>query len=194
MTVDISYQAFSFLLAVLLGAALGVVYDVFKVLRLVGLKGKVIVFFEDILFFLISTIAIYSYYMEITDGKARIYPVIAAVIGFWLYFKTVEKPVFWIVKTIYKGITISAEFLFKYMVKKPVKLALKFLKKAFAPIYEFVYKKIIRNIIIFFKNLLPKKDKMLYNVRRISKKGKEKRRHAQKSGEKAEDRKKVFVF
>ena len=54
MTVSLSQQLYVFALAALVGVSLGIVYDVFKVMRLIGLNGAVVVFIEDILFFAIS--------------------------------------------------------------------------------------------------------------------------------------------
>ena len=71
MTVSLADQLYVLSLSLLMGASLGVLYDVFKVMRLVGLNGVVIVFFEDILFFLISTVTVFSFYMQVTDGKFR---------------------------------------------------------------------------------------------------------------------------
>ena len=69
----ISHQILISFYALLLGAALGVVYDAFRVLRLVGFSAFVLVFLEDILFFAICTVSLFSFYMQFLDGKFRIY-------------------------------------------------------------------------------------------------------------------------
>ena len=101
MIVSSTQQIINFLIAALVGAALGVVYDFFKVLRLIGLNGKIASFFEDILFFLIATLTLFSYYMQFTEGRFRIYAFIGSVLGFVVYFLTLEKLVFFVIKKVY---------------------------------------------------------------------------------------------
>ena len=113
MSVTILDQLYEFFIAAVVGVALGVVYDVFKVLRLVGLNFKIAVFFEDIIFFLIATITMFSYYMQITGGKFRIISLISASLGFIVYSMTVEKIVFFIIKKIYAIISGILSFVYK---------------------------------------------------------------------------------
>lgn len=161
MNVNISHQIITSLYALLLGAALGVVYDVFRVLRLVGFKAFMLVFLEDILFFAICTISLFSFYMQFSDGKFRIYIFILAILGFIIYFLTVGKLVFFIIQKIYIFLVKIIKGIYK-------KLIYPILKRIFAPIFVFLRKK-CGKIINFFKNLLPKIPKMLYNNLRISK-------------------------
>ena len=107
MTITLSEQLIQFGVAALVGVALGVVYDFFKVLRLIGLNFKIAVFVEDILFFLIATVTMFSYYMQETDGKFRIISLVAAVLGFLVYSLTVEKVVFFIIVFYFAGINLA---------------------------------------------------------------------------------------
>ncbi len=169
MTVDSLNQVYNLAIALILGVGLGVIYDIFKLVRLLGINFKVAVFVEDILFFLISTIAIFSFYMQFTDGKFRIYPFLAAVVGFAVYFKTVEKLIFWIIKKVYFFVTGVLHFVYRKIVRPPLKFIKKLLFKTFSEINRFFYNFFGQNIIKFLKNLLPKKRKMLYNSERTKK-------------------------
>ena len=163
MTITLSEQLIQFGIAALVGAALGVVYDVFKILRLIGLDFKVAVFVEDVLFFLIATVTMFSYYMQITDGKFRIISLIAAFLGFTVYSLTVEKVVFFVIKKVYSLISKCIGFIYEKIILFVMR------KIVFAPMRKavgFLSEKIIN----FFKKLLPKKSKMLYNTKRIHKK------------------------
>lgn len=188
MIVSISEQLYVFGLAALMGAALGVLYDVFKVMRLVGLNSSVLVFFEDILFFAVSTVTMFSFYMQITDGKFRVYPLISAVIGFALYFLTLEKIVFFVIKKIYRFLTSVFCFIYKKTVLF-VFLKLRALAKfALRPVRKIFHRFFKENIVNFFKKLLPKRRKMLYNnlKRKNKRKGKQRRyEKEQETGKKA---------
>ena len=172
MIVSSYYQIVNFLIAAIIGSALGVVYDFFKVLRLIGINGKIAAFFEDIIFFLICTITIFSYYMQFTQGKFRIYAFIGAVLGFFIYFLTVEKIVFFIVKKIYFFICKVFSFVYNKIVLKTAKFFYNSIKKLVKAPLDKIKRFLRENICIFLKNLLPKKRKMLYNIKRVSKKGK----------------------
>lgn len=163
MTVTLSQQLTQFGIAALVGIALGVVYDFFKVIRLIGLDFKIAAFVEDILFFVIATVAMFSYYMQFTDGKFRIISLIAAFLGFVLYSLTLEKIVFFIIKKIYSIVSKILGFIYEKVILFAAR------KIVFAPVRaagKFFNEKIFN----FFKNLLPKKGKMLYNTKRIRKK------------------------
>ena len=155
MNVNVSQQMITSLYALLLGAALGVVYDVFRVLRLVGFKAFLLVFLEDILFFAICAISIFSFYMQFSDGKFRIYIFILAVTGFIIYFLTLGKLVFFVIQKIYKFVMKIIKWIYK-------KLVYPIIRRFFAPILDFFRKK-CGKITKFLKNLLPKILKMLYN-------------------------------
>lgn len=188
MIVSVSEQLCVFALAALMGAALGVLYDVFKVMRLVGLNSRVLIFLEDILFFAISTVTVFSFYMQITDGKFRVYPLIAAALGFLVYFLTVEKLIFFVIKKLYSALSSFFGFVYKKTVLfafKKLKVLAKFVFKPIGKIFHRFFKE---NLIIFFKKLLPKRRKMLYNNSRSKRKGRGKVRRyekEQKTGKKA---------
>lgn len=149
-------------IAAVIGAALGVVYDFFKVLRLIGLDFKLAAFIEDVFFFLIATITMFSYYMQFTDGKFRIISLIAAFLGFLVYSLTVEKIVFFIIKKIYALLSKILGFVYEKVI---LFIARKIVFAPLRAIGKFFKEKIFK----IFKNLLPKKDKMLYNTKRIRK-------------------------
>lgn len=189
MIVDNLGQTYDFLIAMLLGAALGVVYDMFKILRLVGIRSKLAVFIEDLIFFAICTIAMFSYYMQFTDGKFRIFAFVAAVLGFVIYFKTFEKVTFFIVKKVYGFCVKIFGFLYKKIVRPPLKWLKNLLVKSINRVKIFVKRIVIKKIFNFFKKLLPKKPKMLYNKEKSKRRKRRNRR-----GRKKEDREKRTFF
>lgn len=186
MTVTLSGQLSDFGIALLMGAALGVVYDIFKVLRLIGLNFKIAAFIEDILFFLIATVTVFSYYMQITDGKFRIFPLIAAVLGFALYSISIEKPIFFLIRKLYELISKIFSFIYKKIFLFALKKLGFLLKKVFYPVGKFFKKLFAENIVNFLKKLLPKSRKMLYNSKGIYKRKKGKSKNAQREQKSAE--------
>jgi len=184
LNVTLTQQLTQFGIAALIGVALGVVYDFFKVLRLIGLNFKIAAFIEDILFFLIATVTMFSYYMQITDGKFRIISLIAAFLGFLIYSLTVEKIIFFIIKKIHFLISKILGFIYNkiilFVVKKTVLDPARVLGRFFK---EKIFK--------FFKNLLPKREQMLYNTKRIHKRKGGKRKNAKRKNDPS---RKTFEF
>jgi hypothetical protein len=70
--------------AVLLGAGLGVVYDFFRLLRYL-FNDK---FFFDFLFWIISAICVFCYYLIFNNGAIQILNLLLAFIGFLIYIFT----------------------------------------------------------------------------------------------------------
>lgn len=183
MTVSLADQLYVTSLSLLMGVALGVLYDVFKVLRLVGLNGAVTVFFEDILFFAISTITVFSFYMQVTDGKFRVYPLIFAGIGFLIYYLTLEKLIFFIIKKIYGFLTLVFGFIYKKIVLFVFLKLRQLAKFILRPVGKIFHRYFKENLIIFFKKLLPKRQKMLYNNSWSKTRGKGRRKSAKNKQE-----------
>ncbi len=172
MIVDNLNQIYNFTIALVVGAAMGTTYDIFKVIRLVGVNSKIAVFFQDILFFLIATVTLFSFYMQFTDGKFRIYCFVAAALGFWIYFKTIEKPIFFVIKKIYNFFVKIFGFVYRKITLPVLKIIKKLSGKVFSFTKHIIYEFFLQKIFNFFKNLLPKKRIIVYNNQRISKRRK----------------------
>ena len=72
MAVSVTGQALAFLGALALGAALGLLYDIFRVLR-VRLPWKLLGAVLDLLFWLAVTAALFVYSVAAGDGEVRVY-------------------------------------------------------------------------------------------------------------------------
>ncbi len=90
MYVDVADQAQVFGLALLLGAALGLVYDGMRALRR-SLKLPWLAFLLDLLFWLCVTAALFAFTLLRDDGRVRIYHMAAAALGGGLYFLTLSR-------------------------------------------------------------------------------------------------------
>lgn len=120
------YDSYRLVLSFLfLGMSLGVVYDVFRILRIGRTKtiaisgsfyemikpkrkllsniprafsvkvgssaGTVLVFFEDLLFFLIVSWAEILWFFHVNGGELRIICILSSAFGFFLYYQTVGR-------------------------------------------------------------------------------------------------------
>lgn len=150
-----------FLWAVLLGAVLGLCYDVFRILRIAIPSGRILVFFEDILFFLVVAAATFEFYQLTTDGIVRGYVLLGELLGFALYYFTLGALVF-------KAATAIIHF-----IQKVVGLLVKILLWPFRKLAAPVLRKLgrwgnrrlrgLKNFCKKRKNSLQKKGNLLYN-------------------------------
>jgi spore cortex biosynthesis protein YabQ len=71
--ISVASQPAVFLSACLIGACMGLLYDVFRILRLAGGNGKGFVFFQDVLFSLICLGVSALYLLRAGTGGVRLY-------------------------------------------------------------------------------------------------------------------------
>ena len=91
--ISVSGQAAAFCYSVVLGAMLGVFYDIIRATRRAGANSFVAVFIGDILFWIISAFAVFIFLMAVTNGEIRGYILFACLIGAVIYFLTLGRPV-----------------------------------------------------------------------------------------------------
>lgn len=88
---SVSQHTSLFLLSVVMGAALGVVYDCFRVVRILlpPAAGSKSVAVSDIIFWLIYGFCIFCYAAAFGRGQVRFFIILGSLAGFVLYIFTV---------------------------------------------------------------------------------------------------------
>jgi len=95
MILSMPAQAWLFLSTVLVGVAIGVFYDIFRIFRRILRHSSAIVQLEDLFFWLIVTGAVFYFMLHRNYGEIRPFTIIGVIIGAALYFATISQ---WIVK------------------------------------------------------------------------------------------------
>lgn len=90
----IAAEAMLFLTSCLLGAALGVVYDFFRAVRLLFPPGAALAFAEDGLFFAVVGVAEFVFFLNHTYGQLRGFLLIGQGLGFLIYYLTAGRAVY----------------------------------------------------------------------------------------------------
>lgn len=75
----------AFLASLLTGALIGLVYDVFRIGRVVFGGGRIKLFLEDLLFSVMSALIFAVFTFNATMGVVRMFAAIGALIGFFAY-------------------------------------------------------------------------------------------------------------
>lgn len=161
MGIYLAEQALVFAEALLVGAALGLLYDVFRITRVAFPTAPGVVFAEDVLFFIICAVVTFFFGLTVIDGALRIFLILGELLGAIFYYFTAGRLVMGISKKIIAAIKAVINFIVKWI---------------FRPVWSAIYHitAVLVRPFIFLKNLLKKilqkakfhlkvKRKVLYN-------------------------------
>ena len=81
MHLSVDEQSEIFAAAVLFGAALGVFYDLFRLLRALGFRSRAAVFAQDVLFMMCCGVLCFLFAQTTVHGRFRSFTFIGHVIG-----------------------------------------------------------------------------------------------------------------
>lgn len=81
----VAEQVYIFLSSVLIGALMGIVFDFFRALRRKGNTKNIVVYIQDIIFWLIVAIIIITSSFILNNGDLRGYMIIGYLLGAILY-------------------------------------------------------------------------------------------------------------
>lgn len=155
---DINEQVMQFLLSVVLGAGMGVVFDVFRVLRVVFPPAKKtgMVTVQDILFWALYAFVIFVYSVQYGRGQVRFFFFLGSLLGFALYILTVGNVIIGVIRKIASFVAKILRFVYSFTLKPIVKLLKILYQKqmgSFVKFHKFEIKSKIN-----FSNLLKKRN------------------------------------
>ena len=155
----VAQELYQFGVSLLLGAALGVFYDIFRILRVAIPSGKVLVFIEDTLFFVSAAFLAFQVILQSGGAYVGIYMVLGMILGFVIYYFTFGVIVFRLAHAIIGGIKFVISFIGKRILLPIGRLLLAILRQLVRPLC-WVGALLYRQI----KKVLPKCKKALQNV------------------------------
>lgn len=106
-----------FLLSCVLGIPIGIVFDIFRVIRAVIPHNKIMVAVEDVLFMFIYASFVMCFSIVASRGEFRVFYVIGNFLGFTIYFFTVGNIVVGIIRKIVLFIHKILDKVFSPLVK-----------------------------------------------------------------------------
>ena len=87
-------QAWLFLSTVLVGGAIGLLYDVFRIFRKTARHSGLAVTLEDLFFWVAATGLTFYFMLHRNYGEIRVFSLVGVAIGIVLYFTTISR---WVV-------------------------------------------------------------------------------------------------
>jgi len=110
----------------ILGAASGVAYDIFRIIRRIIKHPDFLTQIEDLIYWLFISIVIFYFILHRNNGEVRIYSIIGVFTGMCLYFLTLSRLIIKVsvfIINIIEKIVITAV----HMLLIPIKLIIKLL-------------------------------------------------------------------
>lgn len=162
MEISVTNQAFIFLSSIIGGMIVGFVFDIFRILRRVVKTTNFITHLEDILFWLLVSIIIFTLVFVTNDGELRWYEFLGVILGVIFYnllfshfvikvsvsvINFIKK----IIALIIKIVLFPLVIIYKIF-KRPCKALGRFMKKLFKNVMR-VIKAIVKKIVSSIKNV-----------------------------------------
>ena len=141
-------QAYIFLIFVINGFLIGILFDIFRILRKSFKTKDIITYIEDILFWILTGLLLLYSIFTFSNGELRLYMFLGVFIGCILYMILISQ---YFIKINVKIILFTKGIVYKifYILTFPMRILLKILKKfLFKPIHFLTIntKKIQKNI------------------------------------------------
>ena len=95
----VTSQITIFLFSMLLGAFLSLFFDGFRIMNAVLKVNLKRIFFEDVIYFVLSAIITFTYILVMNSGEIRVYIVLGEAIGWLIYRVTIGKFVYKLILT-----------------------------------------------------------------------------------------------
>lgn len=170
MEISVASQSLVFLFSVLIGCAIGVVYDIFRILRIVIPHGTVLTFIEDFIFWVIAMCVAFWFLLMYNNGQVRWYLLLGFISGFTIYINTLGVLVIMQAKFIVRILKAILHFIL---------IPFLFLAKQICKLFSFLGKKIKKPFIFMKKRCII----ILTNLKRkFKRKGGKKRDGKKKKG------------
>lgn len=153
----LSVQTEIFLLSLGFGFLLGILYDVFRTLRLVISRTAGFTVFMDILYFLLCAFLVFFFNLIVDEGKIRLYVLLGDMLGWLIYYFSLGE----ISVRVSNRIILSSRKLFGVVSKPFIRIVYR-LKRQKKKIVGF-FRKIIKKFYKKMKYDLKKYNGMVYN-------------------------------
>ncbi len=141
------------------GFLLGILYDVFRTVRLIISNSKSFVVFMDLLYFAVCAFLIFCFNMVVDSGRIRIYVVLGEILGWLIYYFSFGAIAIRAGSAVKKFIVRLANAVFK-----PFRRFFAFVKRKNNRLTRF-FKKIIRKNEKKTKFILQKHKGIVYNLK-----------------------------
>ncbi|MBO4433265.1 MAG: spore cortex biosynthesis protein YabQ [Clostridia bacterium] len=165
--ISLNGQISTFLYSIALGAALALLYDFIRAIRDMCFNSFAVVFICDLLFFLVSAVAVFIYFMGATNGEIRGYVLFSAAVGFFICRITLGRVFHFFVYRFLRFCSFVMKLLSNCLLKiiKLCAMPVRFITKRISALCRFIIvalKKVLKNIYNMLYTIKDKKKSRYY--------------------------------
>ncbi len=136
-------QTSLFLIFTIDGVLIGIIFDIFRILRKTIKTSDFVTYIEDFLFWIITSIILFYSIFTYNNGELRFFMFLAVILGFVLYICTISS----------------------YLIKINVKI-INVIKRIFLKLFEIIYKPLIKTFKILKKVIFKPILFVIINIRK----------------------------
>lgn len=136
-------QTSLFLIFTIDGVLIGIIFDIFRILRKTIKTSDFVTYIEDFLFWIITSIVLFYSIFTYNNGELRFFMFLAVILGFVLYLCTISS----------------------YLIKINVKI-INTIKRIFLKLFEIIYKPLIKTFKILKKVIFKPILFVIINIRK----------------------------
>ena len=115
LEIYLSQQVMAFVWAVVIGCVFGLLFDVFRILRIAIPVPDAVIAAQDILYFSVCAALAFLFLLGQTDGRVRFFLLVGIVIGAIIYFCTLSVPVMGVSRFIIAFVKGVLSFFWRYL-------------------------------------------------------------------------------
>lgn len=156
MNAAITLELQFFLVSILWGAILLIVYDVLRIFRRIIAHNALFIALEDIIFWVIASVFIFTMIFSLNNGTIRGFSIMGMGIGMTLYHYIFSE---WVVKLISKLIQILLSPI-RFVIKQIIKMY-HYVERKLKKIFRFLYNRLKKRVLSIRMRVKEKKQKAI---------------------------------
>ncbi|MCX7885462.1 MAG: spore cortex biosynthesis protein YabQ [Caloramator sp.] len=143
MILPINTQIYYFVYTAIAGIIIGVMFDVYRILRGFNSPNRLITAVSDLLFWIFTAILIFIFFFFTNNGELRYYTFVGLILGIFLYFKFISSI---ILKTL--------RFLIYYFIKffRVIIILIFYPISLISYVFKLIIYEVRKSIVEFFRN------------------------------------------
>lgn len=127
MIINVNLQIYYFLSTVIAGIAVGIMFDIYRVIIGFNNPSRILTAISDVLFWLLCSCTVFVFFLYTNNGDLRYYTFVGLALGIIFYFKIISKRFIIILRSITYGIMKCARILV-ILILYPIKYILYLIK------------------------------------------------------------------
>lgn len=102
MIIPVNLQLYYFLSTVITGLLVGIMFDIYRIIRGLNSPNKIITAISDILFWIFAAVTTFVFFLYTNSGNVGYYTFVGLIIGLFIYFKLISSKFIYILRaTVY---------------------------------------------------------------------------------------------